>query len=60
MRGGGTETMTIGRIASNGPTLRVFPATATIDVAVGGTLNVAADQENDTYTGTFTIDTLYF
>lgn len=50
--------MTIGSIASNGPTLRVFPATATIDVAVGGTLNVAADQENDTYTGTFTVDVL--
>jgi hypothetical protein len=56
----GTETMTVGSISSNGPTLRVFPGTATIDVAVGGTLNVAANQVNGTYTGTFTVNVLYF
>ncbi len=59
-RGGGTETMTVSSIASNGPTLRVFPGTATIDVAVGGTLNVAANQVNGVYTGTFTVNVLYF
>ncbi len=59
-RGGGTETMTVTSISSNGPTLRVFPGSATIDVAVGGTLNVAANQVNGTYAGTFTVNVLYF
>jgi len=59
-RGSGTETMTVSSIASNGPTLRVFPGTATIDVAVGGTLNVAANQVNGIYSGTFTVNVLYF
>jgi hypothetical protein len=56
----GPETMTVSSISSNGPTFRLFPATATIDVAVGGTLNVAANQVNGTYTGTFTVNILYF
>lgn len=56
----GTETMTVTSISSNGPTLRLFPGTATIDVAVGGTLNVAANQANGTYTGTFTVNVIYF
>jgi hypothetical protein len=34
--------------------------TGNFDVTVGGTLNVAADQENATYTGTFSVDMLYF
>jgi hypothetical protein len=34
--------------------------TGNFDVTVGGTLNVAADQENGTYTGTFSVDALYF
>ncbi len=59
-RGGGTETMTVTAISSNGPTLRLFPGTATIDVAVGGTLNVAANQVAGAYSGTFTVNVLYF
>lgn len=59
-RGGGSETMTITSISSNGATLRLFPGTATIDVAVGGTLNVAANQAAGNYTGTFVVNVFYF
>lgn len=59
-RAGGTETMTVTSISSNGGTLRAFPGTATIDVAVGGTLNVAANQAPGSYAGTFTVNVLYF
>ena len=34
--------------------------TGNLDVTVGATLNVAADQENGTYTGTFSVDVRYF
>ena len=60
IRGGGSETMSITSISSNGATLRIFPGTATIDVAVGGTLNVAANQTAGAYTGTFTVNVFYF
>ena len=56
----GTETMSVTGISSNGPTLRTFPGTPTIDVAVGGTLNVAASQVAGDYAGTFTVNILYF
>jgi hypothetical protein len=59
-RGGGSETMTVSSISSNGATLRLFPGTGTIDVAVGGTLNVAANQVAGSYVGTFTVNILYF
>ena len=59
-RGGGSETMTVSSISSNGATLRLFPGTGTIDVAVGGTLNVAANQVAGNYAGTFTVNILYF
>lgn len=59
-RGGGPETMTVSSISSNGPTLRLFPGTATIDVAVGGTLNVAANQATGIYAGTFIVNVFYF
>jgi Domain of unknown function (DUF4402) len=56
----GTETMTVTAISSNGPTLRLFPATPTIDIAVGGTLGVGANQVPGNYTGTFTVNVFYF
>jgi hypothetical protein len=59
-RGGGSETMTVSSISSNGATLRLFPGAGTIDVAVGGTLNVAANQVSGSYAGTFTVNILYF
>lgn len=59
-RGGGTETMTVSSISSNGPTFRLFPGIATIDVAVGGTLNVAANQAAGVYAGTFVVNVFYF
>ena len=59
-RGGGSETMTITSLSSNGATLRVLPLTGIIDVAVGGTLNVAANQVAGAYSGTFTVNILYF
>lgn len=59
-RGGGIETMTITSLSSNGATIRVLPLTGTIDVAVGGTLNVAPNQAAGAYTGTFMVNVLYF
>jgi len=59
-RGGGTQTMTVSSISSNGATLRLFPGSATLDVAVGGTLNVGANQVPGVYAGTFAVDVFYF
>jgi len=58
-RGGGTETMTVTNITTNGGTTRLFPATPTIDIAVGGRLNVGAGQRDGSYAGTFTVTVLY-
>jgi Domain of unknown function (DUF4402) len=58
-RGGGTETMTVDTITSNGPTLRLFPGSATIDVSVGGRLNVGANQVAGSYSGTFNVTVIY-
>jgi hypothetical protein len=60
IRSGGAETMTVTGISTAGGTLRLFPGAGTIDVAVGGTLNVAANQVGGTYAGTFTVNILYF
>jgi Domain of unknown function (DUF4402) len=58
-RGGGTETMTVDTITSNGPTLRLFPGSATIDITVGGRLNVGANQVAGSYAGTFNVTVIY-
>jgi len=60
VRGGGAQTMTVGTITSNGPNFRLFPGNGAFDVAVGGTLAVAANQAAGSYTGTFTVTVAYF
>ncbi len=58
-RGGGPETMTVTNITTNGPTLRLFPGSATIDVRIGGRLNVGANQAAGSYSGTFNLTVIY-
>jgi len=58
-RGGGTETMTVDTITTNGSTTRLFPGSATIDVNVGGRLNVGANQVAGSYSGTFNLTVIY-
>jgi len=58
-RGGGTETMTVNNITTNGATTRLIPLTATIDVTVGGRLNVGANQVAGSYSGTFNLTVIY-
>jgi hypothetical protein len=59
-RTGGTETMTVGTITSNGPTLRLFPGNGVLNLSVGGTLNVGANQAAGAYAGQFDVTVFYF
>lgn len=54
-RVGGTETMTVDNWNINGATTRNVVAHQTFDFKVGGTLHVAANQVEGTYTGTFDV-----
>lgn len=57
---GGGATMNVTQLTLNGPTLRFLSAAGIVDLRVGGTMNVAANQLEGTYTGTFTIIVTYF
>jgi hypothetical protein len=60
---GAATVASAGTAAAIGTATTVAPLavkTGNLDVTVGGTLNVAADQENGTYTGTFSVEVLYF
>ncbi len=59
-RGGGTETVTVSNVTTNGATKRPLPASATLDMRVGGQLNVGANQVVGNYARTFTVTVLYF
>lgn len=59
-RSGGGATMAVTDLSFNGPQLRFLPAPAFIDLRVGGTLAVAANQLQGSYSGTFTITVTYF
>lgn len=59
-RVGGGATMNVTALTLNGPALRFFPPNNVIDLRVGGTLAVAANQLPGTYTGTFVINANYF
>jgi hypothetical protein len=59
-RTGGGGTMTVNAITTNGPATRLFPGTAILDVRVGGTLNVAANQPAGDYSGQFNVTVVYF
>ena len=54
-RAGGTETMMVDTWTINGATTRNVTAHQTFDFKIGGTLHVAANQVEGTYTGTFDV-----
>ncbi|SIO14884.1 protein of unknown function [Parasphingorhabdus marina DSM 22363] len=59
-RDGGTETMNVSGLTLDGSTFRFLNAAGVVDLNVGGTLQVGADQEPGTYRGTFDITVTYF
>lgn len=59
-RAGGGASMIVNAITTNGPATRLFPGTSILDVRVGGTLNVAANQQAGDYAGQFTVTVIYF
>lgn len=58
-RQGGTETMTVTNLTLEGLSKRTVAAAASFTFRVGGTLNVAANQVEGIYTGTFNVDIQY-
>lgn len=52
-------TMTANPMMIDGPTLRIFGPSATSAIRVGGVLNVAANQQEGTYSGTFEVTIIY-
>jgi Domain of unknown function (DUF4402) len=58
-RSGGTETMTMTALTMNGGVNRTLTAAGTLDLRVGGTLAVAANQVAGVYAGTFTVTVDY-
>lgn len=59
-RVGGGATMTVTQLVLNGPVLRVVNPAGVLDLRVGGTLAVAANQADGTYAGTFDLTVTYF
>jgi hypothetical protein len=59
-RAGGGATMNVTLLTLNGPTLRVLNAAGLIDLRVGGTLAVSANQLDGSYAGSFDITVTYF
>lgn len=58
-RQGGTETMTVSNLTLQGLNKRALAALQSFSFRVGGTLNVAANQVEGIYTGTFSVDIQY-
>ncbi|UVO55099.1 DUF4402 domain-containing protein [Sphingomonas sp. SUN039] len=59
-RAGGGATMNVTQLTLNGPVLRIIGAAGLLDLRVGGTLAVAANQMDGTYSGNFDITVTYF
>ncbi|WP_293881675.1 DUF4402 domain-containing protein [Sphingomonas sp.] len=59
-RVGGGATMNVTGLTLNGPVLRFLDAAGLLDLRVGGTLAVGANQATGTYTGTFQIIVTYY
>ena len=59
-RVGGGASMNVTGLTLNGPVLRVIGAAGLLDLRVGGTLAVSANQLPGDYTGTFQIIVTYF
>jgi hypothetical protein len=58
-RVGGTQTMTVSNFTLQGQSKRAIAAQVAFTFRVGGTLNVAANQAEGTYVGTFTVTVQY-
>jgi hypothetical protein len=58
-RVGGGGTMTVSNWTLDGSLNRKVPMTSSFNFAVGGTLNVAANQPDGVYAGTFTVTVQY-
>ncbi len=59
-RVGGGATMNVTALTLNGPVVRFINAAGLLDLRVGGTLAVGANQMEGDYSGTFTITVTYF
>jgi hypothetical protein len=59
-RAGGGATMNVTQLTLNGPVLRIIGAAGLLDLRVGGTLAVAANQLDGVYSGNFDITVTYF
>lgn len=54
-RSGGSETLTMTALTMNGGVNRTLTAAGTLDLRIGGTLAVAANQVAGSYAGSFTV-----
>ena len=59
-RTGGGATMSVTTLTLNGPVLRSIGPSGVLDLRVGGTLAVSANQAEGDYSGTFQIIVTYF
>lgn len=59
-RAGGGATMNVTQLTLNGPTLRYLDTAGLLDLRVGGTLAIGANQLAGDYSGTFQIIVTYF
>ncbi len=59
-RAGGGATMNVTQLTLNGPVTRVVSPAGVLDLRVGGTLAVGANQLAGTYAGNFDITVTYF
>ena len=59
-RSGGGASMNVTQLTLNGPTLRLLDAGGLLDLRVGGTLAVGANQMQGSYSGNFDITVTYF
>jgi Domain of unknown function (DUF4402) len=59
-RAGGGASMNVTGLTLNGPTTRFLNAAGLLDLRVGGTLAVGANQMSGSYSGTFQIIVNYF
>lgn len=59
-RVGGGASMTVTQLTLNGPTTRFLSSAGLLDLRVGGTLAVNANQQEGDYVGTFQITVTYF
>jgi len=60
IRDGGSETMNVSGLTLDGATFRFLSAAGVVNLNVGGTLQVGANQVPGTYRGTYDITVTYF